>query len=82
MIKYVKEYWMFVGIVLLVVLFVGMSFLHPHKKSSQTTTAPTEKVMKDKGASSEELPAETENEKKLSTGFSCFRETLRKCSFI
>lgn len=65
MIKYVKEYWMFVGIVLLVVLFVGMSFLHPHKKSSQTTTAPTEKVMKDKGASSEELPLKLKTKKTI-----------------
>lgn len=69
MIKYVKEYWMFVGIVLLVGLFVGMSFLHPHKKSSQTTTVSAEKVMKGKGSSSEELPAETENEKNYRQAF-------------
>lgn len=69
MLKYLKDYWMFVGIVLLVGLFVGMSFLHPHKKSPQTTTAPREKVMKDKGSSSEELPAETENEKNYHQAF-------------
>lgn len=69
MLKYLKDYWMFVGIVLLVGLFVGMSFLHPHKKPSQTTTTQTEQRKKTKDQGSDQVPAETENEKNYREAF-------------
>lgn len=68
MLKYLKEYWMFVGFALLVGLFVGMSFIHPHKKPSQTTT-PREKVTTEKEQSSDRVPTETKNEKNYRQAF-------------
>lgn len=69
MIKYVKEYWMFVGIVLLVVLFVGVSLLHPHQKDTKPKSSETEKMTQEKDHSSEEIPIETENEKNYRQAF-------------
>ncbi|HEM3615199.1 TPA: hypothetical protein U1C34_001849 [Streptococcus suis] len=69
MIKYVKEYWMFVGIALLVVLFVGISLLHPHQKDTKRKSSETEQVTQEKDHSSEEMPTETENEKNYRQAF-------------
>lgn len=69
MLKYLKDYWMFVGIVLLVGLFVGMSLLHPHHKQTKPKPSDTEKVTTEKGSSSKELPTETENEKHYREAF-------------
>lgn len=69
MIKYVKEYWMFIGIALLVVLFVGVSLLHPHQKDTKPKSSETEKMTQEKDHSSEEIPTETENEKNYRQAF-------------
>lgn len=69
MFKYAKEYWMFIGIALLVVLFVGVSLLHPHQKDTKRKSFQTEQVTQEKEHSSEEIPTETENEKNYRQAF-------------
>ena len=69
MLKTIKDYWMFVGIALLVGLFVGMSLLHPQTKPAKTKSSQTEQVTTSNEPSSKELPTETEDEKHYRQAF-------------